>query len=72
MESIRHHLRIAEGLLTCARANLESAFSLALDAHCDPRWTHAIDDVNSQLAHTTNQVGNILTTIMPPDSPPNP
>ncbi len=72
MPSIRHHLRIAEGLLTCARANLESAFALTIDAHYDPRWTAAIDDVNSELAHTTNQVGNILTMIEPPDSLPNP
>lgn len=72
MPSIRHHLRLAEGLLTCARANLESAFTLAIDAHYDPRWTAAIDDAISELAHTTMQVNNITTLIMPPDSPPDP
>lgn len=69
MPSIRHHLRIAEGLMTCARANLETAFTLTIDAHYDSRWPAAIDDANSELAHTTIQVGNILTTIMPPADP---
>lgn len=72
MPSIRHHLRIAEGLLTCARANLESAFTLAIDAHYDPRWTAAIDDSISELAHTNNQVANITTLIVPPGTPLDP
>lgn len=68
MESIRHHLRTAEGLLTCARANLESAFALSTEAHYDPRWTVAIDDTISRIADTTNQVANIATLILPSDS----
>lgn len=69
MESIRHHLRTAEGLLTCARANLESAFALSTKAHYDPRWTVAIDDTISQLADTTREVSNIATLILPSDDP---
>lgn len=66
MPSIRHHLTIAEAALTSARAHLESAFAHCIDAHYDPHWTQAIDDANSQTAHTAIQVGNIKTMIMPP------
>jgi len=72
MPSIRHHLRTAEAQLILARANLESAFAHTIDAHYDPRWTAAIDDAISETAHTTIQVGNITTIIMPPADPLNP
>jgi len=69
MPSIRHHLTIAEASLFTARAHLESAFTHCIDAHYDPNWTHAIDDLNSEIAHAAIQVGNIKTMIEPPADP---
>jgi len=72
MPSIRHHLTIAESLLTQARAHLESAFEHTIDQNYDSRWTSAIDVTISENAATADQVTHIKTLIEPPVMPKQP